>query len=129
MYIRVSLRGMLRLIRVDTLRRVHNVGFLTRRLKYIITQTRVVYFIRLYFPLRHYNTMHTIKRGRHNCGWKYGVLQQNDGTLSSNKFDRKYDKATHMWKEYKTIQYNTFYNILANLPIVNNKHLWTINKT
>ena len=28
MSIRVSLRGMLRLIRVDTLRRVHHVGFL-----------------------------------------------------------------------------------------------------
>ena len=28
MSVRVSLRGMLRLIRVDTLRRVHNVGFL-----------------------------------------------------------------------------------------------------
>ena len=32
MYVRVSLRGMLRLIRVDTLRRVHNVGFLAGRL-------------------------------------------------------------------------------------------------
>ena len=31
MSIRVDLRGMLRLIRVDTLRRVHNVGFLTGR--------------------------------------------------------------------------------------------------
>ena len=29
---RVSLRGMLRLIRVDTLRRFHNVGFLVKRL-------------------------------------------------------------------------------------------------
>ena len=29
---RVSLRGMLKLIRVDTLRRVHNVGFLAERL-------------------------------------------------------------------------------------------------
>ena len=34
--VRVSLRDMLRLIRVDTLRRVHNVGFLAGRLKYII---------------------------------------------------------------------------------------------
>ena len=32
MYGRISLRGMLRLIRVDTLRRVHNVGFLAGRL-------------------------------------------------------------------------------------------------
>ena len=32
MSIRVSLRGMLRLIRVDTLRRVYNVGFLAGRL-------------------------------------------------------------------------------------------------
>ena len=31
---RVSLRGMLMLIRVDTLRRVHNVGFLVERLNY-----------------------------------------------------------------------------------------------
>ena len=30
--IRVSLRGMLRLFRFDTLRRVHNVGFLVERL-------------------------------------------------------------------------------------------------
>ena len=29
---RISLRGMLRLIRVDTLRKVHNVGFLAIRL-------------------------------------------------------------------------------------------------
>ena len=34
MSIRVSLRGMLRLIRIDTLRRVHNVGFLEGRLNY-----------------------------------------------------------------------------------------------
>ena len=33
--VRVSLRGMLRLIRVDTLRRVHNVDFLVERLIYI----------------------------------------------------------------------------------------------
>ena len=32
MSVRVSLRGLLRLIRVDTLRRVHTVGFLTGRL-------------------------------------------------------------------------------------------------
>ena len=32
--IRVSLRGMLRLIRFDTLRRVHIAGFLARRLIY-----------------------------------------------------------------------------------------------
>ena len=32
MYIRVSLRGMLMLIRIDTLRRVHNLGFLAGRL-------------------------------------------------------------------------------------------------
>ena len=41
MYIRVSLRGMLRLIRVDTLRTVNNVGFLAGRLKcrqYIATR-------------------------------------------------------------------------------------------
>ena len=35
MSIRVSLCGMLRLIRVDTLRNVHNVGFLARRLIYV----------------------------------------------------------------------------------------------
>ena len=34
MSVRVNLRGMLRLIRVDTLRRVHNVGFLAERLNY-----------------------------------------------------------------------------------------------
>ena len=33
MSVRVSLRGMLRLIRVDTLRSVYNVGFLAERLK------------------------------------------------------------------------------------------------
>ena len=33
MSVRVSLRGMLRLIRIDTSRRVHNVGFLAGRLK------------------------------------------------------------------------------------------------
>ena len=32
MFVRISLRGMLRLIRVDTLRTVHNVGFLLERL-------------------------------------------------------------------------------------------------
>ena len=31
MSVRVSLRGILRLIRVDTLRRIHNVGFLVER--------------------------------------------------------------------------------------------------
>ena len=31
--------GMLKLIRVDTLRRVHNVGFLVRRLKYVVCGT------------------------------------------------------------------------------------------
>ena len=36
MSVRVSLRGMLRLIRVDTLRRAHNVGFLAGRLIIII---------------------------------------------------------------------------------------------
>ena len=44
---RISLRGMLRLIWVDTLRRVHNVGFLVGRLKIIPTdphmsKTRVI---------------------------------------------------------------------------------------
>ena len=34
MSVRVSLHGMLRLIRVDTLGRFHNVGFLVRRLKW-----------------------------------------------------------------------------------------------
>ena len=34
---RISLRGMLRLIRIDTLRRVHNVGFLVIRLFFIFT--------------------------------------------------------------------------------------------
>ena len=34
MSIRVSLRGMLRLIRGDTLRKVHNAGFLVQRLMY-----------------------------------------------------------------------------------------------
>ena len=38
--IRVSLRGMLRLIRVDTLRRDHNVGFLAGRLIYQSAKTR-----------------------------------------------------------------------------------------
>ena len=33
--VRINLRGMLRLILVDTLRRVHNVGFLVGRLNYI----------------------------------------------------------------------------------------------
>ena len=33
MYVQVSLRGMHRLIRIDTLRRVHNVGFLVKPLK------------------------------------------------------------------------------------------------
>ena len=33
MYVLVSLCGMLRLIRINTLRRVHNVGFLVERLK------------------------------------------------------------------------------------------------
>ena len=33
MSVRVSLRGMLKLIRVDSLRRAHNVGFLAGRLK------------------------------------------------------------------------------------------------
>ena len=32
---RISLRGLRMLIWVDTLRRVHNVGFLTERLKYL----------------------------------------------------------------------------------------------
>ena len=32
MYVRIILRGMLKLIRVDTLRRVHTVGFLAGRL-------------------------------------------------------------------------------------------------
>ena len=35
MSVRVSLRGMLMLLRVDTLRRGYNVGFLARRLKCI----------------------------------------------------------------------------------------------
>ena len=35
MSVRVSLRGMLKLNRVDTLRRVHNVGFLAGRLNYV----------------------------------------------------------------------------------------------
>ena len=35
MYVRISLRGMLRLVQVDTLRRVHNVGFLVEWLTYI----------------------------------------------------------------------------------------------
>ena len=34
MSVRVSLRGIFRLIRVDTLSRVHNVGFLVERLIY-----------------------------------------------------------------------------------------------
>ena len=38
MSIRVSLRGMLRLTRVDTLRRVHNVGFSAGRLKLLFFQ-------------------------------------------------------------------------------------------
>ena len=45
MYIRVSLRGMLRLIRVDTLRRVHNVGFLAGRLNLLIH----IFQVRTYF--------------------------------------------------------------------------------
>ena len=36
----ISLRGILRLIRIDTLRRVHNVGFLTKQLKYFRIKTR-----------------------------------------------------------------------------------------
>ena len=36
MYIRVSLRGMLRLIRIDTLRRVNHVGFIPGRLIYCL---------------------------------------------------------------------------------------------
>ena len=36
MSVRVSLRGMLRLVRVDTLRRVHTVGFFARRLKCVL---------------------------------------------------------------------------------------------
>ena len=39
MSIRVSLRGMLRLIRVDILRRVHTVGFLAGRLNCITAFT------------------------------------------------------------------------------------------
>ena len=39
MCIRVSLCGMLRLIRVDTLRRVHTVGFLAGRFIYILLST------------------------------------------------------------------------------------------
>ena len=35
---RISLRGMLRLIRVDTLRRAHSVGFLAGRLNYTINR-------------------------------------------------------------------------------------------
>ena len=41
--VRVSLRGMLRLIRVDTLRRVHNVGFLAGRLKCIFINVNYLY--------------------------------------------------------------------------------------
>ena len=36
MSIRVSLRGMHRLMRVDTLRKVHTVGFLVERLNFFI---------------------------------------------------------------------------------------------
>ena len=35
MSVRVSLRGMLRLIRFDTLHRMHDVGFFVERLKYV----------------------------------------------------------------------------------------------
>ena len=40
---RVSLRGMLRLIRVDTLRIVHNVGFPVERLIYLMDVTKYMY--------------------------------------------------------------------------------------
>ena len=49
MSVRVRLRGMLRLIRVDNLRRVHNVGFLAGQLKFsiypAITPTDRDYFV------------------------------------------------------------------------------------
>ena len=44
MSVRFSLRGMLRLIRVDTLRRVHSVGFLVGRLICIVIQVLAFFF-------------------------------------------------------------------------------------
>ena len=40
MYVRVSLRGILRLTRVDNLRRLHNVGFLLGRFISVISSRR-----------------------------------------------------------------------------------------
>ena len=55
MSVRVSLRGMLRLIRVDTLRRVHNVDFLAERLMYsvivsVLVATIVINMVSLVSP-------------------------------------------------------------------------------
>ena len=42
---RISLCGMLRLIRVYTLRRVHNVGFLVERLSEMVDSNQCFFFI------------------------------------------------------------------------------------
>ena len=42
-YVRVGLRGMLGLIRVDTFRMVHNVGFLVERLIYKLKRAFICY--------------------------------------------------------------------------------------